>query len=1287
MRYALTNTGYLSDSPDRFNDFNIIPSNRITMKGVNFPVLGIDNKGNSKIMLPGKDYKFKGSQVTEIPLRQRMQFAGQVRQDATRTTNQDDRFWGIQRGIDSQSMRENEFNSKYPKGRTLHQLRMDTDPAYKARLEWESRQRQEQGRESFVNMPATDLRRKDVMTPNQRGLAAGRTGEVGRSHADFHGDIMSMGAPIPIIQQAGKIPSLGKGLKNQINIFTKPFNKDQVYKNLLSGNMSKLDNILAGSVYNKSLSDQTMKGIDKITNKRFEVNKGLNIYHDRLKYNRNAKQRFHELYKDKLLKGEISKLQYDAISEHPSYFSFLDNKNLFESAISTPESLKNALNSEELIEDYWNLFKRSQRGITLSDPSKLDDAMIKGGSGRWGDGNYSSNSDLILDRFSTPRLNNDKGYQGQLELNLPDIENARGFEKLDLINKKFASSLNKNFNSKRQREDVIGLISEYGSGTAERVIKTNALNKQEDLLRAIEIKESGNKIDGQVLKKVGSFGLKDSEYTGRHFPYKTEIIQEPQSNLARAYNQKMSELSPDKKEKILNFENKIWDEYNAIQEKIQKERAKLPSAEKEDNLRKYYNQLDYLKRSFNTDMDAVKSGLKLGAAGIPVSSGLIYAYDQIGNIKKTRDNNLSYKEFLNQPENLLEKNKLDSIQNELKKLQSPYSRRDFRAIFNSDPEYKRLLKEVNNSSLSDRERLENTINLKKRQLDVLKNRSVHNKKTGSDYFSGDYKYKKGGEMKIKNKKGTKLDHGVIYQQGGENDKSENFGRTLLNAGSRALGAIGDTFSIPQRYIMQGLTGKYQDPSEAWGFENVENPQSFPTPFGYIADTNDLRNIANFGMDAVLDPMNVLGAGIAKSFLKGAKSGSVAMRGSRAASNNYPSLEKINQFYKNSYKSPVRTKKAEEVADNNLLQMRLRDANEYDIDRLNYEDFKIQDGLKDVYKSIRETPEDLLSSDLAVFKNKSYDEFAEGFAGVKKYTPKQVLMKTKWNKEATDINPLYGSEVGDAISRSLYEKMKASGISPYKKFYNNSEGLGKEINNAQTDYFDKVVNRRRLENRHTNILDETPSAIHPTTIKYNKYGGEYQQGGEWSPGMMFQPNTEFKTDFTPDPLNMMPMSDFEFNSNQRKIDLNRTPQINNMLRDSSQMVNPITRPLEKGIDVPERPSLFKMSPSPNMPGIKDDRPRASYDSGWGLRRAAIGTLALNAASNFTDNTDTQYENMMRKYGNSFEQYNPTAADRGDYTLNAGLGSNFRPDYQEGGEYDVSEAELEYLKSQGYDIELL
>lgn len=42
-------------------------SNNITMKGIPYTILGIDNTGFSQMMQPGGNYQFPGSSVTEYP--------------------------------------------------------------------------------------------------------------------------------------------------------------------------------------------------------------------------------------------------------------------------------------------------------------------------------------------------------------------------------------------------------------------------------------------------------------------------------------------------------------------------------------------------------------------------------------------------------------------------------------------------------------------------------------------------------------------------------------------------------------------------------------------------------------------------------------------------------------------------------------------------------------------------------------------------------------------------------------------------------------------------------------------------------------------------------------------------------------------------------------------------------------------------------------------------------------------------------------------------------------------
>jgi len=55
-----------------------IPDNRITMQGVPYPVLGVSDKGDAKMMLPGMDYLFKGKKVTEYPM---MQNGGEMQEE------------------------------------------------------------------------------------------------------------------------------------------------------------------------------------------------------------------------------------------------------------------------------------------------------------------------------------------------------------------------------------------------------------------------------------------------------------------------------------------------------------------------------------------------------------------------------------------------------------------------------------------------------------------------------------------------------------------------------------------------------------------------------------------------------------------------------------------------------------------------------------------------------------------------------------------------------------------------------------------------------------------------------------------------------------------------------------------------------------------------------------------------------------------------------------------------------------------------------------------------------
>jgi hypothetical protein len=55
---------------DHPGEITEIGSNDITMEGVPYDVLGVSDEGDTKLMKPGKNYKFKGKKVTEYPMAQ-----------------------------------------------------------------------------------------------------------------------------------------------------------------------------------------------------------------------------------------------------------------------------------------------------------------------------------------------------------------------------------------------------------------------------------------------------------------------------------------------------------------------------------------------------------------------------------------------------------------------------------------------------------------------------------------------------------------------------------------------------------------------------------------------------------------------------------------------------------------------------------------------------------------------------------------------------------------------------------------------------------------------------------------------------------------------------------------------------------------------------------------------------------------------------------------------------------------------------------------------------------------
>jgi len=80
---------------------------------------------------------------------------------------------------------------------------------------------------------------------------------------------------------------------------------------------------------------------------------------------------------------------------------------------------------------------------------------------------------------------------------------------------------------------------------------------------------------------------------------------------------------------------------------------------------------------------------------------------------------------------------------------------------------------------------------------------------------------------------------ATWQTGGESNIDPD--ASFLDSAKKALSFASDILSIPARAVVKGLTGKYQDPSEALG---VKNP------------------IGAFAINAIADPVNLISAGTA-----------------------------------------------------------------------------------------------------------------------------------------------------------------------------------------------------------------------------------------------------------------------------------------------------------------------------------------------------------------------------------------------------------------------------------------
>jgi hypothetical protein len=383
---------------------------------------------------------------------------------------------------------------------------------------------------------------------------------------------------------------------------------------------------------NRVLANITKK-IDDVAVIQNKFNEDLVNIGKKISYNRESDKRFTDLYKQQLFKGDITNKQFNFIADNPSYAAFLKNNNKLDDALL---NIDKYINDDALVNEFQNVWKNSQRGVVLNNTpeelNKLKDAVTLGGTGRWeaelGRANYSSNSDLILDRFSTPHTGNQIGYQAQLEFNLPGLkEAATAKEKLAIINKHTAHDLNRNFYTKKHSPDTYVIETAYGNDAAERVISKKAMLENPKMLQINSIQKRVNEVvDPNVMNKVGQYGLKDATTTNKHFPYSSNLLIDLTTKQNEAYINALNNLPAEKLEKMRRIDKARYQELNKLLEQKDQLLRKPYHSRNKSHYEEVERNIQRLKRDATEEIQDVIKGTTVIGGGAGVIGGGIKTY-------------------------------------------------------------------------------------------------------------------------------------------------------------------------------------------------------------------------------------------------------------------------------------------------------------------------------------------------------------------------------------------------------------------------------------------------------------------------------------------------------------------------------------------------------------------------------------------------------------------------------------------------------------------------------------
>ncbi|NCD07704.1 MAG: hypothetical protein EOL97_16465, partial [Spirochaetia bacterium] len=373
LKKFVSTQGYKRNSPDVNNPINVIPSNKITMKEVDFPVVGVDNLGNQILMQPNQDYIFPGDYVIEYPMMQdggtnppAYQWNNNYSINTTplnKPTIYTTQGTGyaktpIQQQLELAKKYQETLDSKYDQelkdryGVSAHNILYEYDEEYRNRMDYNASQNPDK-----IQYSSTDLRRGDNVALNTAWMypqleGTNKASMTQLTNEDLAFEVLGAGLaksyfkPMQYVDDAidiEKIKYLNKSLPNNTtNYIEKPINnlapydyhdvirgQEKLRKTMSDPNANKLVNWLGEPIdklYHHSDNPNLITDLNKTrfydeglyttpTNKFTHYNNKHKYYID----NPTSKNPFFAgqhgdlQYKTKILKRNIPKESYDKV--------------------------------------------------------------------------------------------------------------------------------------------------------------------------------------------------------------------------------------------------------------------------------------------------------------------------------------------------------------------------------------------------------------------------------------------------------------------------------------------------------------------------------------------------------------------------------------------------------------------------------------------------------------------------------------------------------------------------------------------------------------------------------------------------------------------------------------------------------------------------------------------------------------------------------------------------------------------------------------------------------------